>query len=141
VILAPTGPAGICLLFVSVRSLFDYSAHVSRIYLVVLPSDRGALSHALWERKRIVIVTTFVVWLAITVGFVYGLCSSLPSIGSSDACSQMQPVSRLAHTGIKWFARFTPWWTSESVSLLCSSPTSCSCLLCHLACCVGNKPV
>jgi hypothetical protein len=71
--LAPSGPADICLLSISVRSLFDYSAHVSRIYLVALPSNHGALSHALWERKRIVIVTTFVVWLAITAGFVYGV--------------------------------------------------------------------
>ena len=99
-ILVLSGHAGICLLLVPVRVRFDYSAHVSILPLVISSSNCAALSYALWEHKRIVLVLTFVVWLANTAAFVYSLCLSLPRrTGSPDNVLTDMAITRAQQIG------------------------------------------
>ena len=105
VVSVPRDLAGVFLLCVPVRILFDYSARVGAISLGISPSDRGALSYALWERNRIVVVVTFAIWLADTTATVYGLGLSLPNTGSPDARGQLQQL--FARTGTEPFVRLT----------------------------------
>jgi hypothetical protein len=79
VILVPIGHAGIWILCVLICIMSDYSAHVSNISLVISSSDRGDLSYALWERKRVIIAVTFTIWLGNSTTFIYSLFPSLPS--------------------------------------------------------------
>jgi hypothetical protein len=124
----PTGHAGICVLCVPIRILFDYSAHVSRIPLVISISDRDALSYALWQKNRIIVIVTIAVSLANTVAFFYSSCLPSLSVGSPDACGQTSPY--LARTGQQTFVMLTIYWIPESLSTPHSSPTSCIFLLC-----------
>jgi hypothetical protein len=74
--LVPSGHAGICVLCVPVRILFDYSARVSKISLVISLSDRHALSYALWKKNRVIVIISIAVSLANTAAFFYSSCLS-----------------------------------------------------------------
>jgi hypothetical protein len=76
-----------------------YARESSFLWISLSTSDHGNLSYAVWERKRIVAIFTFAIWLTDNTIYIYGL-------GLSSSSTESSPHHEASHSN---YSRESEW--------------------------------